>query len=104
MSANHIKKSALALIDGNHLWDMHRPLTNSCSLEVSVLSIRKPVRVQSNIHTSFTVLTFHDERPDEAKHRLLADLFVRPRNGRVQVFQRQIRSELAQFPFSRRCV
>lgn len=36
MSTNHIKKSALALVDGSILWDMHRPLINSCSLEVSI--------------------------------------------------------------------
>lgn len=28
-----IKRSGLALIDGTHLWDMHRPLESDCEID-----------------------------------------------------------------------
>jgi len=34
LSETHCKRSALALIDGTTPWDMHRPLTSSCTLQL----------------------------------------------------------------------
>ncbi|KAH9632658.1 hypothetical protein HF086_008485 [Spodoptera exigua] len=40
----HVESSALALLDGSVYWDMHRPLTENCTLENTVKSpIPKPV-------------------------------------------------------------
>lgn len=35
----HTESSALALLDGTVYWDMHRPLTESCTLEVNLTTI-----------------------------------------------------------------
>lgn len=34
LGESHCKRAALALIDGTTVWDMHRPLTDSCTLEL----------------------------------------------------------------------
>lgn len=44
-----VRRSALALIDGRKLWDMHRPLENDCELEL---------------------LSFQDENPSHANRAL----------------------------------
>ena len=36
LSEWHTDTSALALLDGSVYWDMHRPLTENCTLEVSI--------------------------------------------------------------------
>ncbi|CAK1590685.1 unnamed protein product [Parnassius mnemosyne] len=41
----HMESSALALIDGSMYWDMHRPLTESCTLEFQTFNISEPQQV-----------------------------------------------------------
>ena len=38
----HCKKSALALIDSNIPWDMHRPLEESCTLQLLNFNVADP--------------------------------------------------------------
>lgn len=35
-----MESSALALLDGSVHWDMHRPLPESCTLEVGILYLQ----------------------------------------------------------------
>lgn len=42
LSETHCKRSALALIDSNTPWDMHRPLTDSCTLQLLNFTIHDP--------------------------------------------------------------
>ncbi|KAJ0171299.1 hypothetical protein K1T71_012849 [Dendrolimus kikuchii] len=41
----HMNTSALALLDGTVYWDMHRPLTESCTLEFQTFSVHDPLHV-----------------------------------------------------------
>ncbi|XP_023948035.2 39S ribosomal protein L39, mitochondrial [Bicyclus anynana] len=41
----HTEMSALALLDGTLHWDMHRPLTESCTLEFQSFNIAEPQQV-----------------------------------------------------------
>ncbi|CAH2248516.1 jg18539 [Pararge aegeria aegeria] len=41
----HIETSALALLDGTIHWDMHRPLTESCTLEFQSFNVAEPQQV-----------------------------------------------------------
>lgn len=45
LSEFHCKKSALALIDGNVPWDMHRPLADSCTLQLLTFTSPDPYAV-----------------------------------------------------------
>ncbi|XP_059055892.1 large ribosomal subunit protein mL39-like [Achroia grisella] len=45
MSEWHVESSALALIDGNVYWDMHRPLTENCTLEFQNFTVAEPQQV-----------------------------------------------------------
>uniref|UniRef100_W8CD29 Large ribosomal subunit protein mL39 n=1 Tax=Ceratitis capitata TaxID=7213 RepID=W8CD29_CERCA len=42
LSDGHCKRSALALKDGNVPWDMHRPLTESCTLQLLNFTVSDP--------------------------------------------------------------
>uniref|UniRef100_A0A336KGQ2 Large ribosomal subunit protein mL39 n=1 Tax=Culicoides sonorensis TaxID=179676 RepID=A0A336KGQ2_CULSO len=42
LGESHCKRSALALIDGTTPWDMHRPLTDSCSLQLLHFTVADP--------------------------------------------------------------
>uniref|UniRef100_A0A1L8DS18 Large ribosomal subunit protein mL39 n=2 Tax=Nyssomyia neivai TaxID=330878 RepID=A0A1L8DS18_9DIPT len=42
LSEFHCKRSALALIDGNTPWDMHRPLPDSCTLQLLTFTSPDP--------------------------------------------------------------
>ncbi|XP_017483218.1 PREDICTED: 39S ribosomal protein L39, mitochondrial-like [Rhagoletis zephyria] len=42
LSEGHCKRSALALIDGNVPWDVHRPLTESCTLQLLNFTVADP--------------------------------------------------------------
>ncbi|XP_067613026.1 large ribosomal subunit protein mL39 isoform X2 [Eurosta solidaginis] len=42
LSEGHCKRSALALIDGNVPWDMHRPLPESCTLQLLNFTVADP--------------------------------------------------------------
>ncbi|XP_075163941.1 mitochondrial ribosomal protein L39 [Haematobia irritans] len=42
LSEGHCKRSVLALIDGNVAWDMHRPLPDSCTLQLLNFTIADP--------------------------------------------------------------
>lgn len=42
LTEGHCKRSALALIDGNVPWDMHRPLQESCTLQLLNFTITDP--------------------------------------------------------------
>lgn len=42
LSDGHCKRSALALKDGNVPWDMHRPLTESCTLQLLNFTVADP--------------------------------------------------------------
>ncbi|XP_055383599.1 39S ribosomal protein L39, mitochondrial [Condylostylus longicornis] len=42
LSEGHCKRSALALLDGNLIWDMHRPLEDSCTLQLLNFTIAEP--------------------------------------------------------------
>lgn len=42
LSDIHCKRSAVALIDGNIPWDMHRPLENSCTLQLLSFTVAEP--------------------------------------------------------------
>lgn len=41
----HTESSALALLDGSVYWDMHRPLTENCTLELQRYNIQEPQQV-----------------------------------------------------------
>ncbi|XP_046973405.1 39S ribosomal protein L39, mitochondrial [Vanessa cardui] len=41
----HMESSALALLDGTVYWDMHRPLTENCTLELQRFNIAEPQQV-----------------------------------------------------------
>ncbi|CAH0717616.1 unnamed protein product, partial [Brenthis ino] len=41
----HMESSALALLDGSVHWDMHRPLTENCTLELQRYNIPEPQQV-----------------------------------------------------------
>ncbi|XP_068625072.1 large ribosomal subunit protein mL39 [Battus philenor] len=41
----HMESSALALVDGSVYWDMHRPLTENCTLEFQTFNIAEPQQV-----------------------------------------------------------
>ncbi|XP_047540131.1 39S ribosomal protein L39, mitochondrial [Vanessa atalanta] len=41
----HTESSALALLDGTVYWDMHRPLTENCTLELQRFNIAEPQQV-----------------------------------------------------------
>lgn len=41
----HMETSALALLDSTVYWDMHRPLTESCTLEFQNFSVQDPLHV-----------------------------------------------------------
>ncbi|XP_055691660.1 39S ribosomal protein L39, mitochondrial [Lutzomyia longipalpis] len=45
ISEFHCKRSALALIDGNIPWDMHRPLPDSCTLQLLTFTSPDPHHV-----------------------------------------------------------
>ncbi|XP_077284516.1 mitochondrial ribosomal protein L39 [Arctopsyche grandis] len=47
LSLNLVQRSALALIDGSIVWDMQRPLTHSCSLELLNFMINDPTKVNT---------------------------------------------------------
>ncbi|XP_059607635.1 large ribosomal subunit protein mL39 [Phlebotomus argentipes] len=42
LSEHHCKRSALALLDGNVPWDMHRPLQESCTLQLLTFTSADP--------------------------------------------------------------
>lgn len=42
LSDMHCTKSALALIDGVVPWDMHRPLEDSCTLQLLNFTVAEP--------------------------------------------------------------
>ncbi|XP_068158535.1 large ribosomal subunit protein mL39 [Drosophila tropicalis] len=42
LSEGHCKRSALALIDGTIPWDMHRPLQESCTLQLLPFNVSEP--------------------------------------------------------------
>ncbi|XP_017065743.1 39S ribosomal protein L39, mitochondrial [Drosophila eugracilis] len=42
LSEGHCKRSALALIDGSVPWDMHRPLQDSCTLQLLNFHVSEP--------------------------------------------------------------
>ncbi|EDW26252.1 GL25954 [Drosophila persimilis] len=42
LSEGHCRRSALALIDGSVPWDMHRPLQESCTLQLLNFNISEP--------------------------------------------------------------
>lgn len=42
ISESHCNRSALALIDGNIAWDMHRPLEDSCTIQLLNFQIADP--------------------------------------------------------------
>ncbi|XP_034484262.1 39S ribosomal protein L39, mitochondrial [Drosophila innubila] len=42
LSEGHCKRSALALIDGSVPWDMHRPLQESCTLQLLNFNVTEP--------------------------------------------------------------
>lgn len=42
LSEGHCKSAALALIDGSVPWDMHRPLQESCTLQLLNFNISEP--------------------------------------------------------------
>lgn len=42
LSEGHCKRSALALLDGNIAWDMHRPLLNACTLQLLNFNVAEP--------------------------------------------------------------
>ncbi|CAH2056872.1 unnamed protein product, partial [Iphiclides podalirius] len=41
----HTESSALALVDGSIYWDMHKPLSESCTLEFQTFNIAEPHQV-----------------------------------------------------------
>lgn len=45
LSEWHMESSALALLDGSVHWDMHRPLTENCTLELQRFNIAEPQQV-----------------------------------------------------------
>ncbi|XP_026761113.1 39S ribosomal protein L39, mitochondrial [Galleria mellonella] len=45
MSEWHVESSALALLDGNVYWDMHRPLTENCTLQLQNFTVAEPQQV-----------------------------------------------------------
>ncbi|XP_037933583.1 39S ribosomal protein L39, mitochondrial [Teleopsis dalmanni] len=45
LSEGHCKRSALALIDGKVPWDMHRPLKDSCTLQLLNFMVADPINV-----------------------------------------------------------
>ncbi|XP_022119657.2 39S ribosomal protein L39, mitochondrial [Pieris rapae] len=45
LSEWHADTSALALLDGTVYWDMHKPLTDSCSLELQNFNVPEPQQV-----------------------------------------------------------
>ncbi|XP_022818297.1 39S ribosomal protein L39, mitochondrial [Spodoptera litura] len=45
LSEWHVESSALALLDGSVYWDMHRPLTENCTLELQNFSVAEPQQV-----------------------------------------------------------
>lgn len=42
LSEMHCKRSALALVDSNIPWDMHRPLNDSCTIQLLHFTIQEP--------------------------------------------------------------
>lgn len=42
LSEGHCKRSALALVDGSVPWDMHRPLQESCTLQLLNFNVSEP--------------------------------------------------------------
>lgn len=40
-----VRRSALALIDGNKIWDMHRPLEDNCELQLLHFQDENPAHV-----------------------------------------------------------
>ena len=42
LSETHCKRSALALVDGNIPWDLHRPLEESCTLQLLNFNVAEP--------------------------------------------------------------
>ncbi|XP_013116844.2 large ribosomal subunit protein mL39 [Stomoxys calcitrans] len=42
LSGGHCKRSALALVDGNVAWDMHRPLPDNCTLQLLHFMVADP--------------------------------------------------------------
>ncbi|KAL0811791.1 hypothetical protein ABMA28_009221 [Loxostege sticticalis] len=45
LSEWHVDTSALALLDGTVYWDMHRPLTENCTLELQNFTVAEPQQV-----------------------------------------------------------
>ncbi|XP_045505616.1 39S ribosomal protein L39, mitochondrial [Colias croceus] len=45
LSQWHAESSALALLDGMVYWDMHKPLTESCTLELQNFTVAEPQQV-----------------------------------------------------------
>ncbi|XP_063696297.1 large ribosomal subunit protein mL39 [Culicoides brevitarsis] len=45
LGETHCQRSALALLDGTIPWDMHRPLPNSCTLELLNFTVEDPRHV-----------------------------------------------------------
>ncbi|CAB3229356.1 unnamed protein product [Arctia plantaginis] len=45
LSEWHTETSALALLDGTVYWDMHRPLTENCTLELQNFNVPEPQQV-----------------------------------------------------------
>ncbi|KAM3955496.1 mitochondrial ribosomal protein L39 [Aphomia sociella] len=45
MNEWHVESSALALLNGNVYWDMHRPLTENCTLEFQNFTVAEPQQV-----------------------------------------------------------
>lgn len=42
LSEMHCNRSAIALIDGNTPWDMHRPIEDSCTIQLLNFHIADP--------------------------------------------------------------
>ncbi|XP_013193891.2 large ribosomal subunit protein mL39 [Amyelois transitella] len=45
LSEWHTESSALALLNGTIYWDMHRPLTENCTLELQTFDVKEPQAV-----------------------------------------------------------
>ncbi|XP_028174618.1 large ribosomal subunit protein mL39 [Ostrinia nubilalis] len=45
LSEWHVESSALALLDGSVYWDMHKPLTENCTLELQNFTVAEPQQV-----------------------------------------------------------
>lgn len=55
LSEGHCKRAALALIDGSVAWDMHRPLQESCTLQLLTFNVTEPHVVNKCAYTTNTM-------------------------------------------------